>query len=478
MRFQDIHDVVDIGLVDSYAMQPVEDWVSQTSFAPDWLSGVLPINDVRKVFNALDRYSGGQIRLQDFAVSTGGLFNYSTRLCFLGKFYLQVAYNPAGVAMETVADPAHGVRIGGQPVADLLSLRGASTMTARERKDAAAEGKKAASDRDYFRSLRGELQTVPMIATDTGNNPGIYLSITGQGCATLSQLGAWRGFVQWLHRHGFRASRIDWALDLFTEDNPLVPLLLDGFCNAAGAYVKGSATMLTQMVVSKNLKLYRNFYPDGRRESWSMSFGKHSSNSGMLRVYDKFYEVLCKSPEMMQQLQAKGISYWYRCEYECHNELAREMFQLYAETGSAALCWIKSTGCCFSPRYAAAETDVRGRNPVHPVWWALYQFCTQQNDYFVQFGFSKPRSALAYQKWLQSMAKPFAAILRQLLLRDDADVTEYVARGLEKYNCDPFLTAVFGAADTAATDAFVSFLRDYRQQHPQDHTNCALAEVV
>ena len=76
------------------------------------------------------------------------------------------------------------------------------------------------------------------------------------------------------------------------------------------------------------------------------------------------------------------------------------------------------------------------------------------------------------------MAKPFAAILRQLLLRDDADVMEYVTRGLEKYNGDPFLTAIFGAADTAATDAFISFLRDYRQQHPQNHTNCALAEVV
>lgn len=477
MRFTEVQDAVDMTVVEAYDMPPVEDWVSPSSFCPDWLSGVLPLTDVRKVFTALEKYSGGQIKMEHFAVSTGGLFNYSCRLCFLGKFYLQIAYNPASVAAEKVWTPGK-TAVGGVPSAELKSMKGAADLTARERKDAAAEEKKAVDDWEHFRGLRGDMQTVPLVATDAGNNPGVYLSITGQGCATLSQLGAWGNFVKWLYRHDFRCSRVDFALDLFQADNPLVPLLLDGFVNAAGAYVQGSATMLTQMVLSKNLKLYRNFYPDAARESWSLSFGKHNSNSGMLRVYDKFYEVLCKSADGFARLKAQGISYWYRVEYECHNDLAKEMFRLYAETGSAALCWIKSTGACFSPRYAVATVEQKRKNPIHPVWFALYNYCISQNDYFVQFGLLKQRSALAYQKWLQSMSKAFFAMLRQLMIQDDADVVEYVNKGLEKYGGDPFLTGIYGDADPETASAFVDFLLQYRQTHAQKHINCALSEVV
>lgn len=85
---------------------------------------------------------------------------------------------------------------------------------------------------------------------------------------------------------------------------------------------------------------------------------------------------------------------------------------------------------------------------------------------------------LAYQKWLQSMSKAFFAMLRQLMIQDDADVVEYVNKGLEKYGGDPFLTGIYGDADPETASAFVDFLLQYRQTHAQKHINCALSEVV
>lgn len=255
-------------------------YLDTTKYTLDWLQGVLPFSDVRQLFKALGEIDD-RLKLENWAVM-GSLRNYRTRFVCNGMPAVSIAYND-----DFMADPYN----------------------------------------DSLWFTNPDSSTVSLVAEDHPYNPGIFVSISGDGLRWLNCVpGTVENLLKYLHLQAFKCSRLDVACDIFEPKNDLVPTVLKAFKNAVSMR-PGRLALRSNMrrTSGKNgtVKLYP--YTDTLRgESktiWNCSFGDHGSSFGMFRCYDKWFEIASGrlsnySKEMLSSLPHQ---YWYRLEYELHN---------------------------------------------------------------------------------------------------------------------------------------------------------------
>lgn len=267
-------------------------YLDSCKFTLDWLQGVLPFSDVRQLFKALGEIDN-RLKLENWAVM-GSLRNYRTRFICNGMPAVSIAYND-----------------------DFMS--------------------DTYNDSLWF--TNPDSSTVSLLAEDHPYNPGIFVSISGDGLRWLNVVpGTVEKLLKYLHLQAFKCSRLDVACDIFEPNNDLVPTVLKAFKNAVSMR-PGRLALRSNMrrTSGKNgtVKLYP--YIDTIRSEepktiWNCSFGDHGSSFGMFRCYDKWFEIASGrlsnySNEMLSTLPHQ---YWYRLEYELHR-CAPEIFNLLAE---------------------------------------------------------------------------------------------------------------------------------------------------
>lgn len=257
-------------------------YLETTKYTLDWLQGVLPFSNVRQLFRALGEIDD-RLKYENWSVF-GNLRNYRTRFICQGKASVSIAYND-----DPFQDP-------------------------------------------YNKNLwhSSELNDdVSLIAEDHPFNPGIFVSISGDGLRWLNAVsGTVDKIIKYFRLQGFNCSRLDLACDVFDPNNDLVPTVLKAFKNAV-AKRPNRLTLRSNIrrTSGKNgsVKLFPYTddirYPDDPKQIWNVTFGNHGSSFGMFRCYDKWFEIASGrlnsySSEMLKDLPHQ---YWYRLEYEIHN---------------------------------------------------------------------------------------------------------------------------------------------------------------
>ena len=244
-------------------------------FNIDWLNGVLHSSDVMGFFEFLESLDKS-LSIEHWFKQNSGRYNYKNRFCYNGQATLQIMWNALG-------------------------------------------------DYDDTKSM--------WIADDIHHNPDIFVTFSGDGLRFLNSLGVLPKLFSFFKQKGFRASRFDVNCDIFEEDNPLVPLIVEAF---RFALIRQDGTPCISTHVqrkAKNFIVYENSDIYHNRKSYSVQLGDHSTRFGMFRCYDKWLEL--KDGRMSGTigdalLEAKGNpDYWYRLEYELHKENAADVFNAF-----------------------------------------------------------------------------------------------------------------------------------------------------
>lgn len=251
-------------------------YLENTKYSLDWLQGVLPFDNVSVFFKALGDIDD-RLKIENWS-HMGNLRNYNTRFICSGHASVSIAYN-----QDYTFDPY------------INSM--------------------------WYDGCALQVENHPY-------NPGIFVSISGDGLRWLNQVdGTVDKLIKYLRVQAFKCSRLDLACDIFDPKNELVPTVIRAFKNCFDLKL-GKVNLISNMrrTSGKNgsVKLYPYF--DGIRHEkpkqvWNVSFGNHGSSFGMFRCYDKWFEIASGrlnnySTEMLKELPNK---YWYRLEYEVHN---------------------------------------------------------------------------------------------------------------------------------------------------------------
>ena len=257
-------------------------YLESTVFSFDWLNGTLPgFCDVRYFFDCLEKIHA-DLKYEEWFSRERGIYNYSQSFGLQGSSRFIVAFNPdydnSALAVE----------------------------------------------------FSDNFNTFPLRAVTDGYNPGIFISISGDGLRYLNSLGngVVKALFSFLRSQGFKASRLDVCCDIFDKDNPLVPLLVEAFHYCI--VKKGGKATLTSNIrrTVDNVRIQLNADPYRENNDWSYSiaFGNHGSSWGMFRLYDKWLEIKTGRLKEFSEDLLKDKDYWYRLEYELHKEHAALLF--------------------------------------------------------------------------------------------------------------------------------------------------------
>ena len=321
-------------------------------FGMDWLNGVLPVEDVSKVFEMLAMFSS-KLRFERWELVNSGKYNYRRRYCLDGGASIQLMYNPVSDDDSfTACRP--DVWIGGSPVSS---------------------------------------EPVP----GTHHNPYIFFSISGDGIRYLNSLGgevsALNKLLFYFYRNGFKCSRFDVYCDILDKDNEIIPLLTEAF-SYFGQEQVGKPFLSTNIRRNrKNVSMFRGLNDDGS-EFWNCTLGSHGNTSGMFRSYNKLVEV---SDGRLFDFSSAifdsyGVSdYWYRLEYEMHKDNAAGCFNTLmekAESCNSPLCFEDIFFCVFnklfSVSYASTLSKFQHANYTDvPVWSEFRDYLLNNAEYFV-----------------------------------------------------------------------------------------------
>lgn len=252
-------------------------------FTLDWLQGVLPFDDVRVLFKALGEIDN---RLCPENWTPFGSFrNYRTRFICQGRASVSIAYND-----DMLQDPYN--------------------------------------DSLWYKQPNNN-ENISLIAENHPYNPGIFVSISGDGLRWLNENpNTVKKIMEYFRFQKFNCSRLDVACDIFDSKNNLIPTIIKAFKNAVSMSPgKFGLRSNIRRTSGKNgsVKLYP--YTDTIREEnnnktiWNCSLGDHGSSFGMFRCYDKWFEIASGrlSEYKTQMLDTLPEKYWYRLEYELHN---------------------------------------------------------------------------------------------------------------------------------------------------------------
>lgn len=143
-------------------------------------------------------------------------------------------------------------------------------------------------------------------------NGGIYVCISGDGIRYLGN-DTFTKILDLLYSHAFTCTRIDFACDIFNEENTIVPLLCQAFNNLiAGKYEKDQLCLKGSFRLD-TVAAYA--YPLARHMNYSVG---RSNSAYMFRMYDKYNEITHGRLKKYAQDMLDGITYWTRLEYQCN----------------------------------------------------------------------------------------------------------------------------------------------------------------
>ncbi len=244
-------------------------------FNIDWLNGVLHTSDAMGLFEFLESLDP-VLSLEHWIKQPTGKFNYKTRFCYNGTAQIQICWN-------------------------------------------------SLYDYDENESM--------WIVNQEHHNPDIFFTISGDGIRFLNSINVLPELFKYFNKLGFRASRFDVNCDVFEEDNPLIPLIIESFRYAL-IRENGRPCISTHVQrKAKNFTVYENSDIYHNKITYNVQLGDHSTRFGMFRCYDKWLEL--KDGRMSgivgdAILEAKGNpEYWYRLEYELHKENAADVFNAF-----------------------------------------------------------------------------------------------------------------------------------------------------
>lgn len=446
--------------------EPAE-YLTKNALSVDWIAGIIPETDVADVLAELDKLTAGRLASHTWAVAQGGFFNYKVRLCWQGRFHICLCFNEAA--------PGTGRSEEFAQLLPELDRRKAIRAALR-----ASEAAEADFEGYTMRQVTGGTRRISTRAQDEGNNPYMYLVITGTGCAQLRELGKLDKLLFWLGEHGFRASRLDIACDIYDRDNPVVPLLERAF-RGAFAPEKGGYCLKAPTTPTKCIQLVQVGEPETGLTT-NCVYGNHGSNSGMFRAYNKHHEQRYKSgrlsDERLRWLQAHP--YWFRLEYEAHSEFAAQCFQLLVDSVlSLSLTFVAMAERLFTPVFVDSGAKQHCMLALPHVWDAFLRYLTEQNDYFVSFCEEEPgkrKKALAsYGQWCKNMRKTFVGLLFQLVADSDFDPEGFVRSGADKLDGDSWFSDVVGLCPPQLINDFLRWAADYKQRYGDKLRNNALA---
>ena len=314
----------------------------------DWLNGVLPVQDVKAVFDLLAVFSS-KLRFERWQLCNSGRYNYSKRFCLDGKASIQLMFNPVSIE----------------------------------------EGFTACKP---LETVGGE------VLYGTSNNPYVFFSISGDGIRYLHSLGgevsALNKLLFYFYRHGFKASRFDTYCDILDEDNTIVPLIQEAF-SYVGREQVGKPAICTRLRRDRNVgdstvktPLRKNFQSwtiqdDNGNDFTNCQLGHHASSVGMFRCYNKLIEIRDSrlseySAEIAHLYDAEN--YWYRLEYEMHKDNANICFNALmsqAESCNTPLCFEDIFFSVFDKVFCiVVQPSVSyslGHSPMSPLWTTFRQ---------------------------------------------------------------------------------------------------------
>ncbi len=202
-------------------------------------------------------------------------------------------------------------------------------------------------------ALPDDYETTPdntgALSTMTGNNRGVFVSISGDGCRYIGD-DNFIAVLQLLYSLNFKCSRLDVSCDVFDKDNLVVNVVQCAFDNAwrrnhicvGQLYVKSRCTR-THLKPIQNIDNIR--YPDKPQVVTNWTWGHYNSSCCEFRLYDKYLEV--STVPRFKAIKDKILEpckdkYWWRFEYSMHKTYAKVLFDMLAEgmvNVSEAFAW-------------------------------------------------------------------------------------------------------------------------------------------
>lgn len=337
-------------------------------FSIDWFHGVLFGElDIRVFFQKLQEIDD---RLCfDFWVPQGSLNHYAVRYMYQGQGFINVAYNP---------------------VPDI--------------------------DNSYM-------------ACDPyqNRNYGIYIKISGDGLRFLGDKTV-KQLMFYLHKTGFRCSRLDVACDIYDKFNFVVPLLCTAFRRARTKGIFESEYDVSGRVPRHLINVFEVWDEWRQAYTTNITVGNHKSKKYMFRLYNKYVEVHSGRLKKYSQAFLDRIpsDYWYRFEFELRFEYADLYFHDLA-TGQVNLPFVFQK-CCENFRVVELSRTHNfnnvSANPHAQAWVdflavlavlsksndsVLAEVAPLQNSPFVQFGFDTKSRVLKYMNRMSKVL--FTAML-------------------------------------------------------------------
>lgn len=365
-------------------------YLETTEFTLDWLQGVLPFSDVRQLFKDLGQFDS-RLKYENWSVM-GNLRNYRTRFICQGRASVSIAYND-----DPLQDPYN-------------------------------------KNLWYSSELNDD---VSLIAENHPFNPGIFVSISGDGLRWLNQVdGTVDKIIKYLRFEKFKCSRLDLACDIFDPKNNLVPNVIKAFKNCFSVNV-GKLNIVSNMCRTSGKNGSVKLYPyvdcirqETPKQVWNVTFGNHGSSFGMFRCYDKWFEIASGrlnnySSEMLKKLTHK---YWYRLEYEVHNgkmnNHAADLFNSLADGKvNIQTAFGQVAGKMFRIVKPKSISNL-AMAPIFSVWEQFLSYC----EYFVQLGVVE----WVTQPWVEKTAEQLVYYVRR-------HIPKLATKIFEMFNASPSL---------------------------------------
>lgn len=366
-------------------------YLDKLQYSVDWLNGTLVYYDVRYFFKELYKIHP-ELTFNNFHSRNRGIYNYSTSFALFGDSRFIVGFNP--------------------------------------------------NYEDYEPSFSDNVDVFPLYARSDGFNPGIFISISGDGLRYLNSLGSnvVSDLFAFFRKNYFKASRLDLACDIFDKDNPIVPLLVEAFYFAINKKA-GKATLVSNIrrtPQSISIRLNADPFRDDNEWSHSISFGNHGSCWGMFRLYDKWLEIKTGRLSNMADELLKDKNYWYRLEYELHKEHANKLFYAMSEL-SISQSFGEAAEDMFKVVVPKSEKTQSDKCADSLVWCEFVEYLCK-TEYFVQLGEAEQLVSTPYiensvnrkKNWVLTQAKSFFAVF-SLFEADPAFKNEALNIGRTRY---------------------------------------------
>ncbi len=314
-----------------------------SQFIVDWVHGFCDSPFVSRFFNDLEAIDPELFAFERFVLQKNGFRNYSVRFNHDNKSEIVICYTPR---FKDELDP--------------------------EGYDPEVDGY-LASSKDYT----------------TGTNRGIYVQFSGDGCRKIGDKN-FLAVMQLLQTYNFKCSRFDVACDIFNPECDVLSLLNDTFLSVSKvglnvSLIEDGTPLFRSRAVRKHITgnfpidLYRE---DRHVDYYNWTWG-HKATSFKFRMYDKWLEIRSVTRHKNtweDTLSNLPLDFWWRLEYELHDERAAYCFGLLISGAATSQIFLETCKDCFTP--VVGQTNSNGLKNVSylhsfPEWEVFIKFVSQ-----------------------------------------------------------------------------------------------------